>query len=48
MSSLTKYQGEMKSTLNLIIINKIKNLDLIDKLIDLKIIIEEAEKISNH
>ena len=55
MSSLTKLQEEMKSTfdkasdeLNLMITNKIKSLDLIDNLVDLKIKMEKIEKISNN
>ena len=55
MSSPTKLQGEMKSMfdnasdeLNLMITNKIKSLDFMDNLIDLKIIMEEIEKINNN
>ena len=55
MSSLTKLQEKMKSTfdkasdeLNLMITNKIKSLDLIDNLVDLKIKMEKIEKISNN
>ena len=55
MSSPTKLQGEMKSMfdnasdeLNLMITNKIKSLDFMDSLIDLKIIMEEIEKINNN
>ena len=55
MSSPTKLQGEMKSMfdnasdeLNLMITSKIKSLDFMDNLIDLKIIMEEIEKINNH
>ena len=55
MSSPTKLQGEMKSMfdnasdeLNLMITDKIKSLDFMDNLIDLKIIMEEIEKINNN
>ena len=55
MSSLTKLQEKMKSTfdkasdeLNLMITNKIKSLDLIDNLVDLKIKMEKIEKIRNN
>ena len=55
MSSPTKLQGEMKSMfdnasdeLNLMITSKIKSLDFMDNLIDLKIIMEEIEKINNN
>ena len=34
--------------LNLMITNKIKSLDFMDNLIDLKIIMEEIEKINNN
>ena len=51
MSNLTKIQREMKSMfdkasygLNLMITNRIKNLGLIDCLIDLKVIIKQIEK----
>ena len=55
MPNLTKAQGEMKSMfddapnkLNLMITYKIKSLDLIGNLIDLKIIIKEIEKINKN
>ena len=55
MSNLTKIQGEMKSMfddapnkLNLMITYEIKSLDLIDNLIDFKIIIKEIEKINKN
>ena len=52
MSSQTKIQGEMcdkaSDGFNLMMANKIKSLDLIDNLIDLKIIIKEIEKTNNN
>ena len=55
MSNLTKIQGEMISMfddapnkLNLMITYETKSLDLIDNLIDFKIIIKEIEKINKN